>query len=174
MLRRLEGRDAGDRWAQPVFSRLGRWYLAHRRLSLLAYRRKALRTGGRDGLGLQVLVRRLPRTALRLGRPLGKGRRRAGAHVRRDRMNPCRVDRLDLHAPGGRGLAGGLDPPGPQLRRRQPGPRILLQHLLLRGKRNRRRRWSEFGDYGTIRKNGRGRSGPTAIAVRKNALPLWC
>jgi hypothetical protein len=49
---------------------------------------------------------------------------------------------------------------------------MLLQHLLLRGERNRTRRWSEFGDYRTIRNSGRGRNGITATAIRKNALPL--
>ena len=44
--------------------------------------------------------------------------------------------------------------------------------MLLRGERNRTRRWSESGDYGTIGNSGRGRNGFTTTAIRKNALPL--
>ena len=60
------------------------------------------------------------------------------------------------------------------MRRRYRGPGVLLQHLLLRRKLNRRRRWSEFGDYGTIRQGGRRRGGFTATATRKDALSLRC
>src|SRR5258708_40351947 len=46
---------------------------------------------------------------------------------------------------------------------------MLLQYLLLRGKRNRARRWSEFGDYRTIDNSGRRSSGSAAIVVREDA-----
>ena len=49
---------------------------------------------------------------------------------------------------------------------------MLLQHLLLRGERNRRRRWSEFGDYGTIGNSSRGRNSFTTTAIRKHAFSL--
>ena len=82
--------------------------LAHRRWSLRGGRGRTLRTGGRDGLGKRFLVGRLPRTVLGLGRALGKGRCRAGAHGRGDRTNLTRVDRLDLHASGCQVLADDL------------------------------------------------------------------
>ena len=87
---------------------MGRRRLADQGLSLLTGRWKILRTGDGDGLGTQVLVRRLPRTSLGLGWALGKGGRRTGAHGRRDRMNLLRVDRLDLHASWHLVLASGL------------------------------------------------------------------
>jgi hypothetical protein len=49
---------------------------------------------------------------------------------------------------------------------------MLLLHLLFRGKRNRRRRWSELGDYGTIRNSGWGRGGSATTASPQNAGAL--
>jgi hypothetical protein len=98
--------------------------LAHRGLDLLADRRNILRTGGRDGLGRWVLGP--PRTSLGLGWALGKGRRRAGAHGRGDRMNLFRVNRLDLYASGRLVLAGDLGAQSLQLRGRYGGPGMLL------------------------------------------------
>src|SRR5208337_4197339 len=97
---------------------------------------------------------------------------RAGAHGRGDRMNLLPIDRLNWDASGRPVLAGALGAQGLQLRRRYRGAGMLLEHLLLRGERNRTRRWSEFGDYRTIGNSGRGRDGITATAIRKNALPL--
>ena len=93
-------------------------------LNLLANRRNILLPGGRDGLGRCVLE--LPWTSLGLGWALGKGRRRAGAHGRRDRMNLLRVDRLDLDVSRRLVLAGDLGAQCVQLRRRHRGPGILL------------------------------------------------
>jgi len=89
----------------------------HRRLDLLASRREVLRTGGRDGLCLRGLARRLPRSVLGLGRALGEGRCRTGAYGRGDRMNLLCVYRLHLHAPGWWVLVNGLGPQGLQLLR---------------------------------------------------------
>ena len=88
-------RSLADRWLSLL---MGRRSLADRRLSLPTSRRKLLRTGGRDGLSRWGLG--LPRTSLGLGWALGKGRRRAGAHGRGDRMNLFYVNRLDLYASG--------------------------------------------------------------------------
>jgi hypothetical protein len=87
-------------------------------------------------------------------------------------MNLFWVDRLNLHTRGRRVLASGLTAQGLQLRWLYRGARVLLQYLLLRGKRNRTRRWSEFGNYRTIRKSSRRRGGFPAIAIADNALPL--
>ena len=127
---------------------------------------------GRDDLGHRSLVRQLSLTVLGLGRALRKGRRRTGANGRGDRMNLLRVYRLDLSAYGRCVLAGVLGAQGLQLRRRYRVSGMLLQQLLLSGKRNCGRRWSEFGNYGAIRKSGRGRGGFAAIAIREHALPL--
>jgi hypothetical protein len=78
----------------------GRRRLGRRGLSLLAGRGEILWTGGRDGLGLRGLARRLPRSVFGLGRALVKGRSRTWAYGRGDRMNLLRVYRLDLHASG--------------------------------------------------------------------------
>jgi hypothetical protein len=102
----LAGRGRLAHWGLSLHG--GRRCLAHWGLSLLAGRGQILRTRGRARLGLRVLVRQLPRTVLGLGRALGKGRRRSGAHGWGDRMNLFRVDRLDPHASRRRVLAGGL------------------------------------------------------------------
>jgi hypothetical protein len=146
--------------------------LAHRRLNLLTDRRNILRSASQDGLGMKVLAGQLFWTSLGLDRALGKGRSRTGAHGRRDRMNLLRVDRLNLDASGRRVLADGLGTQSLYLRRRCRGPGMLLKHLLLRGKRNLTRRWSQFGNYGTIGNCRRRRNRRTATAVRKHALPL--
>lgn len=70
-------------------------------------------------------------------------------HCRCDRMHLFRVDRLNLHASGGRVAASGLRAQGLQLRRRYRGAGMLLQHPLLRREGDRGRGRSEFGDYGT-------------------------
>jgi hypothetical protein len=87
-------------------------------------------------------------------------------------MNLLGVNCLNLHTRGSRILPSGLGAQGLQLRRLYRGARVLLQHLLFSGKRNRTRRWSEFGNYRTIRKSGRRRGGFAAIAVGDDALTL--
>jgi len=72
--------------------------LAHGLLSLRAAGRGDWTTGRRGG--------RLPWTSLRLGRVLGEGRCWARTDGRGHRTNLLRVDRLDLHTPGRRALAG--------------------------------------------------------------------
>jgi hypothetical protein len=89
-------------------------------------------------------------------------------------MNLLRIYRLNLHASGYWVLGGDPGPQGLQLLPHYRGSGMLLQHLLLRGKRNRVRRWSEFGDYGTIRKSGRGRGDSATTGIRQNALLLRC